>query len=149
MTEAEYDAMMARRGTAASRPQVSAIPQPVKPTGKERLQALGRLRTGEMNKTEERYDAHLAELKHAGAVLWYRFEGIKLRLADNTFLTVDFAVMRANGVLEMVDVKGAKAVVEDDSKAKMKIAAEMYPFVFKFAYPKPKKDGGGWLEEEV
>jgi hypothetical protein len=114
---------------------------------KARLQALGRLKSGQMNATESRYAEHLEMQKRAGAVLWWRFEGIKLRLADNTFLTIDFPVMRADSVLEMVDVKGSKAVFQDDARAKMKIAAEMYPFVFKAVYPRSKRDGGGWAVE--
>jgi len=113
-----------------------------------RLQALGRLKTGEMNKTEALYSELLAVRLHLGEILWYRFEGIKLRLANNTFLTVDFAVMRADSVLEMVDVKGARNIFTDDARAKMKIAADQYPFVFKAVYPRTKRDGGGWDVEE-
>jgi hypothetical protein len=56
---------------------------------KSAVLALGRLKTGQMNKTEEAYAAHLGLRKIAGEILRYKFEGIKLRLADNTFLTVD------------------------------------------------------------
>lgn len=114
-----------------------------------KLQALGRLKVGELNKTEQAYRAHLESLKQAGEVLWYRFEGIKLRLADKTFLTVDFAVMLADGQLQMHDCKGSKAIFHDDARVKMKVAADSYPFAFKVAYPLSKKEGGGWLIEEV
>ncbi len=114
-----------------------------------RMLALGRLKTGEMNKTEAAYAERLRALQAAGEILWHRFEGLKLRLADNTFLTVDFAVMRADGQLEMHDVKGSKAIYTDDAKVKMKVAAQMYPFVFVVAYPRPKREGGGWLLEDV
>ncbi|MEN4419207.1 DUF1064 domain-containing protein, partial [Enterobacter hormaechei subsp. xiangfangensis] len=43
---------------------------------KKQLQALGRLKTGQMNKTESAYCQHLELRKHAGEVAWYRFEGI-------------------------------------------------------------------------
>jgi hypothetical protein len=111
--------------------------------------ALGRLKVGQLNKTEQAYQDFLERRKAGGQVLWYRFEGVKLRLADNTFITVDFAVLLADGILEMHDVKGSKAIYQDDAKVKMKVAAEMYPFIFRVAYPRPKKDGGGWLIEEV
>ncbi len=114
-----------------------------------RMRALGRLKAGAMNKTEAAYAAHLESMRAAGQVLWFRFEGLKLRLADNTFLTVDFAVMVADGRLEMHDCKGSKAIYQDDAKVKMKVAAEQYPFVFRVAFPKPKREGGGWLIEEV
>ena len=61
------------------------------------MYALGRLKTGSMNKTETAYDSHLAALQHAGQIKWRKFEGLKLRLADNTFYTPDFAVMAADG----------------------------------------------------
>ena len=127
----------------------------------KKFYALGRLKPGERNKTEAAYEQHLELLKRAGEVLWYQFEGIKLRLADNTFLTVDFSVMNKDCVLEMHDCKPGtikkmadgrevlKIFAMDDAKAKMKVAAEIYPFVFKYAIQKPKKMGGGWQIEEV
>jgi hypothetical protein len=107
--------------------------------------ALGRLKAGAMNKTEDAYREHLEALKAAGRVLWYRFEGMKLRLADNTFYTPDFAVLSASGELECHEVKG---FWQDDARAKIKIAAEMYPMRFVAVKAKAKKDGGGWAEEE-
>lgn len=108
------------------------------------LQALGRLKVGAMNKTESAYAAHLESLKHAGLVLWYRFEGMKFRLADNTFYTPDFAVMAASGLMECHEVKGYWM---DDARAKIKIAADLYPFRFLAFTVKTKKLGGGWKEE--
>ena len=102
--------------------------------------ALGRLPVGRMNKTEMAYAAVLEGLKRAGQVLWYRFEGLKLRLADNTFYTPDFAVMRDDGVMEIHEVKG---FWQDDARVKIKVAAEMYPFRF-FAV---KAKRGGWEYE--
>lgn len=111
--------------------------------------ALGRLKTGAMNKTEAAYALHLSQQQTAGRVQWFRFEGVKLRLADNTFLTVDFAVLASDGRLEMHDVKGARAIFSDDARVKMKVAADQYPFVFRVAFPRPKRDGGGWDIEEL
>ncbi|ASY64458.1 hypothetical protein SJ05684_c30340 [Sinorhizobium sojae CCBAU 05684] len=106
--------------------------------------ALGRLKTGERNKTEQQYEAMLEDMRIAGDVLWYRFEGVKLRLADNTFYTPDFAVMLATGLMEMHEVKG---FWQDDARVKIKVAAELYPFRFIAAVPRKKKDGGGWHVE--
>ena len=123
-----------------NKPDVSAPPfkLPNNPAGRY---ALGRLPVGKMNKTEAAYAEHLELQKHAGEVLWYKFEGIKLRLADNTFLTIDFAVLPKDGVLEMREVKG---YWEEDSRAKTKIAAAMYPFRFIAV----KKKGSGWERED-
>ncbi|THJ32395.1 DUF1064 domain-containing protein [Lampropedia aestuarii] len=106
--------------------------------------ALGRLKTGQMNKTEAAYGAHLALRQHAGEIHWHKFEGLKLRLADNTFYTPDFAVMAADGVMELHEVKG---FWQDDARAKIKIAADMYPFRFIAIKAKTKKAGGGWEVE--
>lgn len=111
----------------------------------KKLQALGRLKAGAMNKTEAAYAQRLELLKSAGEVLWYKFEGIKYRLADNTFYTPDFAVMAKSGELEAHEVKGFWV---DDAKAKIKIAADMYPIKFIAVKVKAKKDGGGWSVEE-
>lgn len=107
--------------------------------------ALGRLKVGQLNKTEQSYQDFLERRKRGGQILWYRFEGVKLRLADNTFYTPDFAVMLADGVMEMHEVKGHW---QDDARAKIKIAAEMYPFRFVALKVRAKKDGGGWAIEE-
>lgn len=109
-----------------------------------RMYALGRLKTGQLNKTEAAYDQHLAVLQHAGQILWRRFEGLKLRLADNTFYTPDFAVMAADGVIECHEVKG---YWQDDARAKIKIAADQYPFRFIAIKARAKKEGGGWEME--
>ena len=106
--------------------------------------ALGRLKAGSMNNTEAEYDALLRLQRHAGAVLWYRFEGLKLRLADSTFYTPDFAVMADDGVMECHEVKG---FWRDDARVKIKVAAEQYPFRFVAVTKRAKKDGGGWAIE--
>ncbi|MCQ4171650.1 DUF1064 domain-containing protein [Hafnia paralvei] len=112
---------------------------------KRSLQALGRLKTGQMNKTESEYCQLLELRKRTGEIVWYRFEGVKLRLADNTFYTPDFAVMLSTGEMEMHEVKGFWT---DDARVKIKVAAEQYPFRFIAVKPKAKKAGGGWEVEE-
>lgn len=111
---------------------------------KASLQALGRLKTGTMNRTEAAYASFLDLRRMAGEVAWYKFEGIKLRLADNTFYEPDFAVMLTDGALEIHEVKGFWT---DDARVKIKVAADIYPFLFRAFKPQPKKDGGGWKEE--
>jgi hypothetical protein len=107
--------------------------------------ALGRLKTGAMNKTEEAYARHLETLKAAGEVAWYLFEAVKLRLADNCFYSPDFAVMRTDGSMEMHEVKGFWA---DDARVKIKVAAERFPFRFVAIRVRSKKAGGGWEVED-
>lgn len=118
---------------------------PGKSTAVAGLRALGRLKAGQMNKTELAYATHLERLLMARTILWYRFEGIKLRLADNTFYTVDFAVMADSGQLEMHEVKGFWT---DDARVKIKVAADQYPFRFLAVQVRKARDGGGWEIEE-
>lgn len=106
--------------------------------------ALGRLPKGKMNKTEEAYKNYLELLKRSGQILWYQFEGMKFRLADNTYYTPDFNVMNSNGFIEMHEVKGFWT---DDARVKIKVAAEKYPFKFIAIKAKTKKEGGGWILE--
>ena len=108
--------------------------------------ALGRLKTGQKNKTEQAYE--LEVLKPAmqdGSISWYRFEGVKLRLADNTFYTPDYCVMRSDGTMEMHEVKG---FWQDDARVKIKVASDNYPFRFIAVKRQAKKNGGGWSIEE-
>lgn len=107
--------------------------------------ALGRLKTGQMNKTEQEYCDYLKLLKSANKILWFKFEGMKFRLADNTFYTPDFAVMNKNNEIELHEVKGFWM---DDARVKIKIASDLYPFKFIAIKKKAKKDGGGWGIEE-
>lgn len=106
--------------------------------------ALGRLKTGVLNKTEQAYQEHLIQRQHAGEVAWFKFEGIKLRLADNTHYTPDFAVMLADGQMEIHETKGFWT---DDARVKIKVAAELYPFRFFAIKKKAIKSGGGWEVE--
>ena len=106
------------------------------------MYALGRLKSGAMNKTEQKYAEKLEREKHIGSVLWFKFEGFKLRLADNTFYTPDFAVMNAKNELEMHEVKGFWT---DKARVKTKVAADQYPL--KFVVVKAVK--GTWQYEEI
>lgn len=112
----------------------------------KRTKALGRLPAGTMNKTEAAYAAVLESEKVAGLILWYVFEGVTLKLANNTRLTPDFAVMGADGELQMREVKG---FMMDDAWVKLKVAASLFPFRFFVIRSVPKKSGGGWTVDEV
>jgi hypothetical protein len=107
-----------------------------------RRYATGRKRPGSMNKTEAAYAQLLEGRRIGGRIEWYYFEGIKLRLADNTFYTPDFFVMNADRELEVHEVKG---FWEDDARVKIKVAAETFPFRF-FAIKRKRLD---WEIEEI
>lgn len=97
-----------------------------------------------MNGLEAAYAEHLKTLQQAGAVDWFAFEAIKLKLADSTFYTPDFLVLMMNGDLEVHEVKGHW---EDDARVKIKVAAALFPFRFRAIQRLPKRDGGGWAIE--
>lgn len=99
--------------------------------------ALGRLPAGTMNRTEAAYAAHLELLKASGDVLWWKFEGVKLRLAHNTFYTCDFMLLKCDGQVCMDEVKG---FMTDDAAVKIKVAASIYPFQFRII----RKSGSMW-----
>lgn len=142
-TEEQLAEYRARKGVPAF-PDTSN--PPLKLPGNEPGRfALGRLPVGAMNKTEAEYERHLALLRNAGQVLWFKFEAVKLRLADNTFYTPDFGVLAADGVFELHEVKG---FWEDDARVKIKVAATLFPFRFKAIKVLAKKHGGGWETEE-
>ena len=115
----------------------------------KRLFALGRLKQGEMNRTEKAFAEHLEEIKAKGMIRAYWFEAIKLKVASNRCEYMpDFLVLGSDGHIYLFEVKGSKAIFTDDAKVKVKVCAEKYPFRLFVAYPKTKKQGGGWDFEE-
>lgn len=105
--------------------------------------ARGRLAPRRMNKTEAAYAEHLERLRQAGEIRWWAFEAIKLRLADGTYFTPDFAVLTRDAELEMHDTKGH---MEDDAAVKLKVARALFPM--RFALVREVK-GGGWVTRYV
>lgn len=116
--------------------------QPKKPD----ILALGRMKAGVRNSTEADYENLLETRRCIGEVLWYRFEGITLRIAKGVSYTPDFVVMLASGEIELHEVKG---YWRDDARAKTRVAAEQFPFrIIAITRPSRKK-GAGWVFEEI
>lgn len=112
----------------------------------KRLFAKGRMRSGQMNKTEKAYADYLEVQKRAGLVSAFWFEAIKLKIADHACsYTPDFLVLRPDGALELHEVKGSTRIFTDDAKVKTKAAATLYPFKVFVVYPDKKV---GWQVEE-
>lgn len=107
----------------------------------KKLYALGRLKSGVMNRTEAEYSRLLESLRTSGELLWWAFEGITLKLAEGSRYTPDFFVMRNDGTLECHEVKSRWI---GDAKTKVRVAAEKFPFKFFAVFAKLKRDGGGW-----
>lgn len=95
-----------------------------------------------MNKLETKFADNLEERKINGDILWYAYEPIRLRLAKNTTYTPDFVVMKSDLEIQVWETKGHWT---SESRIKIKVAAEMYPFRFFAAMWKNKK----WEIEEI
>lgn len=110
--------------------------------------ARGRRRTpGEMNRLEARYAQQLEARKAAGEILWYEFEAVKLKLGNDwkTTILVDFFVMLANGELEAHETKGGW--FPEHNRAKLKVAARLFPL--RFILVRNPSKAAGWTFEEV
>lgn len=92
--------------------------------GRVKARARGKHEPGRMNGLESKYAQQLYTRKVVGEIADYRFEALKLRLADLTFYTPDFMVINASREIELHEVKG---YWEDDARVKIKVAAEMFP----------------------
>lgn len=97
------------------------------------------------NQTEQRYEREYLQTRlNYGDVVDWVFEGVKLRLADNTFYTPDFFVVK-NDCFEIVEVKGSYE--REDARVKWKCAAEQYPW-FRFFVARWMGKKKGWKIEE-
>jgi hypothetical protein len=77
------------------------------------------------SKWERMYAQRLGVLLHAQAITWWDYECLKLRLADATFWTPDFAV-ESRGRLAVHEVKGHW---REDARIKVKLAAKLFPWL--------------------
>ncbi len=108
--------------------------------------AMAALKRTRMNKTEAEWAAILEARKRAGEIIWYQFEGLRLRLANGAYFTPDFPVLTKEGQLEFQEVKG---FWREAAKLRIRVAASLYPFWKFYAIRKKrKKDGGEWDIEE-
>ena len=105
-----------------------------------------------MNKIEAAY-AELLELRRLGGEIQkWRYEGIKLRLAHNTWYTPDFVVEMSDDTVECHEVKATwtkgrfagKAGFKEDSRVKIKVAAQIYDTMFRFVAVHGAQRRGTW-----
>lgn len=108
---------------------------------------IGKRRTpGTMNGLEAEFSRELTRRVNAGELLWWKFEGITLKLAPDTRLTCDFATQFPGGEIVLYETKG---FMRDDANVKLKVASEAFPFRIIVVYKRAKKDGGGFEEVVV
>jgi hypothetical protein len=83
-----------------------------------------------MNKTEERYAQHLLIAQRVGSVVWWGFEAVTLRLADQTRYTPDFAVLvpTENGFVRC-EAHETKGFMREAARVRIRVAAAQYPWI--------------------
>ena len=128
--QAHQAKIRAGRGWSVVKPSLKAPQKPVLSPQRSK-----------MNKTETRYAQYLELQKRGGAILWYKFEGIRLKLANGAWFKPDFAVLHCNGTLEFREIKG---YWREAARVRIKVAADLYPFKFVAI----KDDGGMWQVEK-
>ena len=138
-TEQEYQRWCLQRAHGVAPALVSAVPSspsPRRPWWPYR------------SKTEWRYAEVLERWQQTGQILRWRYEALRLALAPQTTLTVDFLVTPVlNAVdqrLRFDEVKGATWFREDGWQ-KLKIAAALYP-EFRFVRVQWKDNAWQYLE---
>lgn len=94
-----------------------------------------------MNKTEAAFaNTRLKVLQATGVIVWWGFEQIKFRLADNSYYTPDFVSVWNDGHIEVTEIKG---FLREAALVRFKQAAEMYGWM-KWEMVKKATDHGGW-----
>lgn len=99
----------------------------------------------DLNRTEKEYLE--TQLLPAPDIIGVWPHGIRLVLGDNCRYEPDFLVQRRDGTLEIHEVKAEWSNGQrgkDDSRAKVKMSASLFPFPIIIASKRPKKRGGGW-----
>lgn len=98
-------------------------------------------RRGKMNSLEAAYAEVLAVRELKGEVIWWIFEAMRFRLADETYYCPDFAVQLADGTIELHETKGRWM---ESARLRIKVAADRFPFRFVAI----KNVKGKWEHEE-
>ena len=103
--------------------ELNPLPHPSN-HGKTRIRARSGCARG-MNKTEHEYYLILEAQKQKGKIAWFAFEAVRLRLADRTTYTPDFAVVECNRWFKyrFIEIKGFR---RDDAMVKFKVAREQF-----------------------
>lgn len=128
LTQEEYDRLQKRgRAIADSAFDSLAKELPAKRRG--------------MNKTEAAYGAYLELQRKHGYIDWYRFEGMRLKLADGAWFKPDYAVL-VDGALQFHEVKG---FMREAANVRLKVANEQYPFRFFLV----RFERGSWVVKEL
>ena len=100
----------------------------------KRMYALGRMKAGEMNKTEKEFANYLQKQLDAHKIFSFAFEPVTLKLAKDLRYTPDFFCHELDGTITFYEVKG---FWRDDALAKIKMASAKFP-LFRFVSVKKR-----------
>lgn len=89
-----------------------------------------------MNRLELAYAGLLSDSEEFDEIEWWAFEPMKLRLAEGTYFTPDFGVIR-DGKLEFHECKG---FMREAARVRLNVAADKFPFI-KFYLVRKAKSG--------
>jgi hypothetical protein len=100
-----------------------------------RIKARGQKRRdpGEMTLTEKRYANVLETMLARGEIVRFDFEPERLVIGPNTAYTPDYRIVLADLSIVFCEVKPRnyqKIPNQDKSAVKIKVAAEMHPYIF-------------------
>ncbi|MCR4302440.1 MAG: DUF1064 domain-containing protein [Sulfuricaulis sp.] len=114
LTEAEYEALMARR-SADRAPVATSVPAAPEsaPTGPKFK-----------SKAEARYAQILESQQRAGQIRSWRYEAMTLVLAEGVRYTPDFLVVENTSRMTLIEVKG---FMREAARVRLRVAVEMYP----------------------
>ena len=105
---------------------------------------------GVMNATEKRFESSvLRTLQLTGEISSWQYEPAKWRYGTDfkATYTPDFMVLRADGMIEMIDVKGSGGW-EAATRNKIKACAEKYPQFLWVGYTEDRKRRSNFAREE-
>lgn len=105
-----------------------------------------------MTQTEKRYSLVLEAMRLAGEIQEWAFECERLILGANLQYTPDFRIINSDQSVEFIEVKPAnweKIPNQTGSTVKIKIAAQMHPYLFSRAVERSRRDGGGFEKTAV
>ena len=111
----------------------------------------GQAPPGTMNKMESRYAARLKLRQMAGEIVSFGFERITLVLAHGhkgvkgLRYNPDFDVLLPDGTFEFHECKGFR---DEKNMAKLKMAAELFPFRFFLVTESRRKGESVWTIQE-
>lgn len=101
-----------------------------------------RRQPGVMNKLEALWAADLEIRRAAGEVLWFGYEAVTLKLANDCRLTPDFGVLYKDCEFGFEEVKGLR---REDAMIKLKVAVDKFPFRFRLVERVNKQ----WVVTEI